>query len=199
MTQVPTTALSEQNPSLSNENDLGAAVAIANQYANTILLALRTIHEYVAPRALAHGIKLSARELHAWSVSLSIALSQSKAHYRMPATRLEKPVQKKAPATSVPSPKTKLFPRSEQLADSNVPFSSPTIAPALHKLRQFLQRDAITEAELLRIVHESSPRQTLFLDNLDQIPTRTAELCLERWPTIVELVEASRNNGPEAA
>jgi hypothetical protein len=108
-------------------------------------------------------------------------------------------VQKKAPVKSVPSPKTELFPRSKQSLYSNVPFSSPTIAPALHKLRQFLQRDAITEAELLGIVHESSPRQTLFLDNLDQIPTRTAELCLERWPTIVELVEASRNNGPEAA
>src|SRR6516225_11569399 len=103
--------MNEQNSSLNNENDLSAAVGIANQYANTILLALRTIHEYVAPRALAHGIKLSARELHAWSVSLSIALSQSKAHYRMPATRMERPArpQKKAPAKSVQPSKNELF------------------------------------------------------------------------------------------
>jgi hypothetical protein len=199
MTQVPTTALSEQNPSLSNENDLGAAVAIANQYANTILLALRTIHEYVAPRALAHGIKLSARELHAWSVSLSIALSQSKAHYRMPATRLAKPVQKKAPVKSVPSSKTELFPRSEQPLYSNVPFANPGISPALRKLRQMLATDRVSEEELMAILKESAPRQTLLLSSLSEIPARTAELCLERWPTIVELVEASRNNGPEAA
>jgi hypothetical protein len=37
--------MSEQNSTGANENDLDAAVAIANQYANTILLALRTVHE----------------------------------------------------------------------------------------------------------------------------------------------------------
>jgi hypothetical protein len=67
-------------------------------------------------RAASHGIKLSAREQHAWAVSLSIALSQGKAHYRMPATRLEKPTrpQKKAPAKSVQPPKTELFPQSDK-------------------------------------------------------------------------------------
>jgi hypothetical protein len=102
--------MSEHNSTGANENDLDAAVAIANQYANTILLALRTVHEYIVPRAASHGIKLSARETHAWAVSLSIALSQSKTHYRMPATRLEKPAraQKKGPAKSIQSPKTEL-------------------------------------------------------------------------------------------
>src|SRR6516164_8008697 len=156
--------MSDQLSNSAGNDNLDAAVAIANQYANTILLALRTIHEYVAPRAAAHGIKLSARELHAWSVSLSIALSQSKAHYRMPTTRLEKPVQKKAPAKSVTSPKNELFPRTEQPAP--VPFSDSALAPALRKLRQLLGRDAVNEAELLAILRESSPRQTLFLDNL---------------------------------
>jgi hypothetical protein len=186
----------DQASNPANNNDLDTAVGIANQYANTILLALRTIHEYVAPRAAAHGIKLSARECHAWSVSLSIALSQSKTHYRMPATRLERPAKKKAPAKSVGSPKNELFSRTEEPA---IPFSDPTITPALRKLRELLQRDAISEPELLAIVRESSPRQTLFLDNLEQIPARTAALCLQRWPTIVELVEAERSQGGEAA
>jgi hypothetical protein len=181
----------DQASNPAHNNDLDTAVGIANQYANQILLALRTIHEYVAPRAAAHGIKLSARELHAWSVSLSIALSQSKTHYRMPATRLEKPVTKKAPAKSVQSQKRELFPRTEEPA---IPFSDPTVTPALRKLRELLQRDSVNEAELLAILKESSPRQTLFLDTLEQIPERTAELCLQRWPTIVELVEAERQN-----
>jgi hypothetical protein len=183
--------MSDQLSNLTNNNDLDTAVGIANQYANTILLALRTIHEYVAPRALAHGIKLSARELHAWSVSLSIALSQSKAHYRMPATRLERPAKKKAPAKSVQSQKRELFSRTEEPA---IPFQDPTVTPALRKLRELLQRDSISESELLAILKESSPRQTLFLDNLEQIPARSAELCLQRWPTIVELIEAERNS-----
>src|SRR6516162_9131710 len=128
--------MSDQLSNSAGNDNLDAAVAIANQYANTILLALRTIHEYVAPRAAAHGIKLSARELHAWSVPLSIALSQSKAHHRMPATRLEKPVQKKAPAKSAPSAKPELFPRTEQPA----PFANPAVSLALRKLRQMLRR-----------------------------------------------------------
>ena len=124
-------------------------------------------------------------------------MSQSKAHYRMPATRLERPAKKKAPAKSVQSQKRELFSRTEEPA---IPFSDPTITPALRKLRELLQRDAISEPELLAIVRESSPRQTLFLDNFEQIPARTAELCLQRWPTIVELVEAERSsNGGEAA
>src|SRR6516225_7168968 len=122
--------MSDQLSNSAGNDNLDAAVAIANQYANTILLALRTIHEYVAPRAAAHGIKLSARELHAWSVSLSIALSQSKAHYRMPTTRLEKPVQKKAPAKSVTSPKSEPFARTTE-QPATVPFSNSALAPAL--------------------------------------------------------------------
>jgi hypothetical protein len=74
-------------PSHNNIAELDAVVAQANQIANTILLALRTAHEYIVPRAASHGIKLSAREQHAWAVSLSIALSQSKAYHRMPTTR----------------------------------------------------------------------------------------------------------------
>jgi hypothetical protein len=190
--------MSDQLSNSEGNHDLEAAVGIANQYANTILLALRTIHEYVAPRAAAHGIKLSARELHAWSVSLSIALSQSKAHQRMPATRLPKPATKKALAKSVASPKNELFPRSVGQPPT-VPFSDPAIAPALRKLRQLLQHDSVTEPELLAILKESSPRQTLFLDNLEQIPEKTAALCLQRWPTIVELVQAERNDNGEAA
>ena len=190
-----------------SEADIQAAVGLANQLANSILLALRTVHEYIVPRAASHGIKLSAREQHAWAVSLSIALSQSKAHYRMPVTQLEKPAKKEGPAKSIPSTKTELFPRPEKPADSEleqpdqpaVPFSDPAVAPALRKLRQLLQQNSITEAELLEIVRESSPRQTLFLDNLDQIPPRTAALCLERWTTIVELVEAGRQDNGEAA
>jgi hypothetical protein len=190
--------MNDQDSNSAKGAEIDAVVAQANQLANMILLALRTIHEYVAPRAAAHGIKLSARELHAWAVSLSIALSQSKAHHRMPATRLEKPVTKKAPAKSVTSPKNELFPRSTEQPLA-VPFSDPAIAPALRKLRQLLQRDSVTEPELLAIVRESAPRQTLFLDNLEQIPERTAALCLQRWPTIVELVQAERNDNGEAA
>ena len=187
--------MSQQNSTGANENDLDAAVALANQYANTILLALRTIHEYVAPRALAHGIKLSARELHAWSVSLSIALSQSKAHYRMPATRLEKPVQKKAPAKSVPSTKTELFSRAEQPAS----FANPAVSLALRKLRQMLRRDAIDEGELLSILRESTPIDALAPTTLEQAPERSLELLLSRWEVVRELVEAGRRDGGEAA
>ena len=176
-----------------NNTELDAVVAQANQIANTILLALRTVHEYIVPRAASHGIKLSAREQHAWAVSLSIALSQSKAYHRMPTTRQQlsvtKPQQKKP----------LLFPERAQEPADSAPFSNPGIAPALRKLRQLLERHAITEAELLGIVRESAPRQTLFVNSLQDIPDRTAELCLERWPTIVELIEAGRQANGEAA
>jgi hypothetical protein len=59
--------------------EMDEVVAQANQLANSVLLALRTVHEYISPRAESHGIKLSARDKHAWAVSLSIALSQSRA------------------------------------------------------------------------------------------------------------------------
>ena len=67
-------------------------------------------------------------------------------------------VQKKAPAKSVSSapPKTELFPRSEQPAA--VPFSDPTVAPALRKLRELLQRDSVNEHELISILRESTPQ-----------------------------------------
>ena len=181
-----------------NGQELEAAVAQANQLANMILLALRTVHEYIEPRALQHGIKLSAREQHAWSVSLSIALSQAKAHYRMPSTRLQKrPASAKAsPSVEKASPKTELFPRTGAPDER---FSNPAVSPALRKLRQMLATDCVSEAELMAILKESAPRQTLFLSSLSEIPARTAELCLERWPTIVELVQASRDEDPEAA
>ena len=38
-------------------DDVETAVALANQLANSILLALRTVHEYIVPRAAIHGIK----------------------------------------------------------------------------------------------------------------------------------------------
>ena len=161
--------MNDQDSKIASDNYLDGVVAQANQLANMILLALRTVHEYIEPRAASHGIKLSAREKHAWAVSLSIALSQSKAHQRMPATRLSQPATKKAPAKSVASPKNELFPRSAEQPPA-VPFSDPAIAPALRKLRQLLQRDSVTEPELLAILRESAPRQTLFLDNLEQIP-----------------------------
>jgi hypothetical protein len=72
--------MSDHVENAANDNSLDTVVAQANQLANMILLALRTVHEYIVPRAAAHGIKLSAREQHAWAVSLSIALSQGKAH-----------------------------------------------------------------------------------------------------------------------
>jgi hypothetical protein len=150
----------------------------------------------VAPRAAAHGIKLSARELHAWSVSLSIALSQSKAHYRMPATRMERPVQKKAPAKSVQTPKSELFPRTEQPA---APFAEPNIAPALRKLRRMLREDSIQEAELISILRDSTPQGAVPPACLEETAPRSLELLLSRWSVVKELVETSRQDSGEAA
>jgi hypothetical protein len=110
----------------------------------------------------------------------------------MPATRFEKRSEKDK------KPKTELFPRSEKPAapaeDAELPFSNPAMAPALKKLREMLRRDSINEAELIGILRESSPDQTLLLNNFEAIPTRTAELCLERWPVILELVQSMRND-----
>ena len=193
--------MSGQVENSANDNSLDAVVGQANQLANTILLALRTVHEYVAPRAVAHGIKLSARELHAWSVSLSIALSQSKAHYRMPTTRLEKPAQKKALANSMAPQRTELFPRPEQtpLSENTARFSNAAIAPALRKLRQLLRRDQIDEAELVSILRESTPQDAIAPASLDEAPTRSLELLLSRWEVVKELVEAGRQDTGEAA
>src|ERR1700739_4263566 len=114
--------------------DLEAAVAQANQLANMILLALRTVHEYIVPRALAHGIKLSARDQHAWSVSLSIALSQNKTHWKMPTTRLEKLSQKRIQKAAP------LF--AERKQENEV----------LGQVRQLMKNAGVTEAELLDIM-----------------------------------------------
>jgi len=62
-----------------------------------------------------------------------------------------------------------------------------------------LRRDAVGEAELIEILRESSPDQSPLLTNFEAIPARTAELCLERWPVILELVQSMRNDGGEAA
>jgi hypothetical protein len=184
--------MSDQLSNSAGNDNLDAAVAIANQYANTILLALRTIHEYVAPRAAAHGIKLSAREQHAWAVSLSIALSQGKVHHRMPATRLEKPKppQKKAPSKSIQPQRTELFARTEQVVEP---------AKALHKVRQMMEIVSMGESELLSILRESGCQEAMFATSLSAIPDKVLRRCIERWETIQELAEVSRPDNGEAA
>jgi hypothetical protein len=162
--------------------DVDEVVAQANQMANAILLALRTVHEYIAPRAESHGIKLSARDKHAWSVSLSIALSQSRAYTRMPATRVDVQKSKPAPATK------ELFSRPEP----TVPFSDPAVLPALKQLRELLKRDSVGEEEVLAILREATPRGTRPLRALDTTPDRSLKLLIERWDTIRELALAGR-------
>jgi hypothetical protein len=142
-------------------DDMDEVVAQANQIANTILLALRTVHEYISPRAEAHGIKLSARDRHAWAVSLSIALSQSKAYWKMPTTRVG--IEKNKP--SKPAAK-ELFSRQEQ----TVPFSDPAVLPALKELREILRRDSISEREIVALLRESAPRATRPPTSLDTAP-----------------------------
>jgi hypothetical protein len=170
-----------------NGDDLQAIVAEANQRAHLILVALRTIHEYVAPRAESLGIKLSARERHAWSVSLSIALSQSKAHLRLPATRFTK--AQALPKKPIARPKLELFPRTEE-------------PPVLLKLRQMMRTADATEAEVMAIVRESGVRESTLAEHLTELPIRTLELLVERWPTVLELIELARadaKGGGEAA
>jgi len=163
-------------------DDMDEVVAQANQIANTILLALRTVHEYISPRAEAHGIKLSARDRHAWAVSLSIALSQSKAYWKMPTTRVG--LEKAKP--SKPAAK-ELFSRPEL----TVPFSDPAVLPALKKLRELLKRDSVGEEEVLAILREATPRGTRPPRSLDATPDRSLKLMIERWDTIRELAEAA--------
>ena len=164
--------------------DVDEVVAQANQMANAILLALRTVHEYIAPRAESHGIKLSARDKHAWSVSLSIALSQSRAYTRMPTTRFE--VQKPKPAPS----KKELFSRPEALEQ---PFSSPEVLPALRQLRELLKRDRVEETEVIRVLQDAAPRGTRAPASLDATPERSLQLLLDRWEVVRELVESERS------
>jgi len=184
--------MSGQVENSANDNSLDAVVGQANQLANMILLALRTVHEYIVPRAAAHGIKVSAREQHAWAVSLSIALSQGKAHHRMPATRLEKPEppQKKAPSKSIQPQRTELFPRTEQVVEP---------ARALHKVCQMMEIVSMGESELLSILRESGCQEAMFATSLSAIPDKVLRRCIERWETIQELAEVSRPDNGEAA
>jgi len=119
-------------------------------------------------------------------------LAKAKAWLRMPATRFEKRSEKEK------KPKTELFPLCEKPAlptgDTELPFSNPAIAPALRKLRAMLRRDSVDEAELIEILRESSPDQTPLLSNFQAIPAKTAELCLQRWPVILELVQSMRHD-----
>jgi hypothetical protein len=123
----------------------------------------------------------------------------------MPATRLEKPAraQKKAPAKSIQSPKTELFPRTEHpmaaARESVAPFSTQGVAPALRKLRQMLRREQIDEAELVSILRESTPQDAVAPESLEEAPIRSLELLLSRWEVAKELIEAGRQDNGEAA
>jgi hypothetical protein len=160
-------------------------VAQANQMANAILLALRTVHEYIAPRAESRGIKLTARDKHAWSVSLSIALSQSRAYTRMPATRVDFQKPKLAPA------KKELFSRPKALEQ---PFSDSKVLPALRELRELLKRDGIQESEIIGVLKEASSRGGHAPSSLSEAPERSLKLLLDRWAVVRELVEAGRSD-----
>src|ERR1700746_1421106 len=94
--------MDNQNSNGTTETD--AVVGLATQLAHVILVSLKTVHTYVVPRAEMHGIKLSARDKHAWAMNLTIALCQNKAHLRMPATRLEKATAQKRVPKASPSP-----------------------------------------------------------------------------------------------
>ena len=95
--------------------------------------------------------------------------------------------------------KTEQPQKKEPPAGKAEAFAEPNIAPALRKLREMLANDRVNEEELLAILRESAPRQTLFLKSLDEIPTRTAQLCLQRWATILELVQSMRDDGEHTA
>jgi len=185
-------------PRLSTETEMEMVVSQAIQVANCQLVAIRETHSYLKRKAAAYGIILTEQDLHSWSMSAWMELAKAKAWLRMPATRFEKRSEKEK------RPKTELFPRSERpispAGDAELPFSNPAMAPALRKLRGMLRRDSVDEAELIEILRESSPDQTQFVSNFEAIPARTAELCLQRWPVILELVQSMRNeDGGEAA
>jgi hypothetical protein len=173
-------------------------VSQAIQVANCQLVAIRETHGYLKRKAAEYGIILTEQDLHSWSMSAWMELAKAKAWLRMPATRFEKRSEKEK------KPKTEVFPHSEELAnpigDAELPFSNPAMASALRKLRAMLRRDSVNESELIAILRESSPDQTLLLSNFEEIQARTAELCLQRWPVILELVQSMRNeDGGEAA
>ena len=185
-------------PRLSTETEMEMVVSQAIQVANCQLVAIRETHGYLKRKAAEYGIILTEQDLHSWSMSAWMELAKAKAWLRMPATRFEKRSEKEK------KPKTEVFPHSEELAnpigDAELPFSNPAMASALRKLRAMLRRDSVNESELIAILRESSPDQTLLLSNFEEIQARTAELCLQRWPVILELVQSMRNeDGGEAA
>ena len=192
------TANNRPTPRLSTETEMEMVVSEAIQVANCQLVLIRETHSYLKRKAAEYGIILTEQDLHSWSMSAWMELAKAKAWLRMPATRFEKRTEKER------KPKTELFPRHEKSAvpaeDAELPFSNPAIAPARRKLRGMLRRDSVTEAELIEILRESSPDQTQLLSNFEEIPARTAELCVQRWPVILELVQSMRNDeGGEAA
>jgi hypothetical protein len=179
--------MSESDELNGADADLDAAMAQANRLANMILLSLRTVHEYIAPRAESHGIRLSARDKHAWAMNLTIALSQSKAYLRLPATRFTK--AQALPKKPVTKPRIELFPHTKE-------------PPVLGKLRSLMQTAAVTEEEVMAIVRESGIRESTLAEHLSELPLRTIELLVERWPTVLELIELARadaKGGGEAA
>jgi hypothetical protein len=164
--------MNDQHSNGANETD--AVVGLANQLAHVIMLSLRTVHGYVVPRCLAHGIKLSARDQHAWAMNLAIALCQNKAHLRMPATRLEKSTQKSRVE------KTSLFAERKQESE------------ARGQVRVLMNNAGVTEAELLAIMREAGTKEATFASDLSAIPDKVLRLAIERWETIVELAAAGR-------
>jgi len=185
-------ANNKPTPRLSTETEMEMVVSQAIQVANCQLVAIRETHGYLKRKAAEYGIILTEQDLHAWSVSAWLELAKAKAWLRMPATRFEKRSEKEK------KPKTELFQRSEQAAnpggEGELPFSNPAVALALRRLRGMLKRDAVDETELLRILEESSPDQNDSPKNFEEIPVRTAELCLQRWPVILELVQSMRHD-----
>jgi hypothetical protein len=159
--------------------DMANVVGLATQMANTMLVCLREVHHYLLPKAQADGIMLDAQAAQSWAMSLWIAAAHEKAWLYMPATRF------KAKAETNPS-------NTSGGASKTVPFSEPNISPALWKLRQMLERDAIDEAELLAILREAAPRGTPRPATLEDAPERSLELLIKRFDTVRELVEAGR-------
>jgi hypothetical protein len=165
--------MSNENSNGANETDV--VVGLANQLAHVILIALKVTHTYIVPRAESHGIKLSARDKHAWAMNLAIALSQNKAYLKLPATRLEKRTQKPVQKTSAP-----LFADRKQESE------------ALGQVRQLMKDAGVTEAELLGIMREGGTREAMFAADLSAIPDKMLRLAIERWETVVELAAAGR-------
>jgi hypothetical protein len=137
------------------------------------------------PKVREYGVELDAAAKSSWAMSLWITVARERAWLRMPATRFERKAEE--PQKPEPPPA------------KTVPFSESNIAPALAKLRQMLKNDDVNEEELMAILRESAPRHTVLFSQLDEVPSRTVELCIQRWETIRELIAAMRGDGGEAA